>query len=135
MITQAIKQRIKQFKYKYSPTIPTIDYTDKQSRQNWILYMSRKDGKYPVREIYNFMDGHISNMTINTDLQNLEKEGLIRRERDKNNKSFVIPLFGEKEYTVLNDQQKRTQMVLNLGLPSLCVLLFSLLVTIHVVGF
>lgn len=129
-----IKTWFDQLKFKYSPTIPSIDYNSFESRRNWILFMAKRTGRYPVREIYNTMEGRISKMSINNDLKALEDEKLIKRERDNTNKSFVIPLFEDSGEAPLNDQEKRRQTMLNIGLPSLCLSLLVILIIIHATG-
>ena len=103
-----VKKFLDKIKYKYSPTIPGLDYNDKESRKNWILYMSHKTGKMPVKEIYDKISPHVSKQTINNDLQTLEEEKLIKRYREnagtKQQASYVIPLFddaGEEEHMKL----------------------------------
>lgn len=127
-----LKIFLNKLKYKYSPTIPGLDCNDKESRKNWILYMSHKTGKMPVREVYNKMT--VSRMTTNKDFQELEKENLIKRIKEnvgtKQQASYVIPLFddsGEEEPTEI---ERRREFWLNFGLPLLNIVLIIVLFTI-----
>ena len=130
-----MKAWLEQIKLKYSPTIPNIDYNDHESRRNWILYMAKKTNKFPVREIYDTISPHVSKMTINNDLKSLEDEKLIKREKDKKTgKSYVIPLFEDSGESTLNTQQKNRKIILDWGLPVLCIVLIGILITIQYLG-
>lgn len=126
MIDQ-LKRFLDQIKYKYSPTIPDVDYKNYESRRNWILFMAHRTGRLPVREIYDKMMPHVSKMTISVDLNKLEEAGLIRRERLKHRHSFVIPLFEDSGIKEKNEIEKRKDLWLNYGLPLLNIILLIVL--------
>ena len=129
-----IKKLLLQFKYKYSPTIPDLDFNNFESRRNWILFMAHRTGRFPVREILDKFVPHVSKMTVNTDLKRLEEAGLIRREKDHGQRSFVIPLFEDSGEEVKNAFEQRKEFWLNFGLPTLTVILFVILFSIHSSG-
>ena len=122
-------------KYKYSPMIPTIDYGNFESRRNWILFMAKKTGRLPVREVIDTMTPHVSKMTVNNDFKALEEEGLIRREKDKMSRSFVIPMFEDSGEAIISTQRKKKILLVQYGLPLLTCVLFVILLTIHITGF
>jgi hypothetical protein len=116
-------------KYKYSPLIPDIDYKNAESRRKWILFMARKTGRLPVKEVYDKMLSHITKMTINNDLQYLEGQKLIRREKDKGKHSFIIPLFQDPEH-IPPPIEIRRQLILGIGLPTLSGILLIILIAV-----
>ncbi len=131
-----VKKFLDKLKYKYSPVIPGLDYSNKESRKNWILYMAHKTGKMPVREIIDKFTPHVSKQTINIDFQDLEKEKLIKRVKEnagtKQQASYVLPLFddsGEEEPT---DIERRRDYWFNFGLPILNVVLIVILFAVQV---
>lgn len=128
-----IQKIIKLYKFKYSPTIPNLNIHDYESRRNWVLFMAKKTGKFPVREILDRMTPQVSHVTVNNDLKALEEEGLIRRERDKlRQKSFVFPLFEDSGEAPLSKEEQQKQFYLKWGLPSLSFVLLLTLVLIHI---
>lgn len=129
-----IKTILLKIKYKYSPTIPDLDFNDFESRRNWILFMAHRTGRFPVREILNKFVPHVSRVSVNTDLRRLEKDGLIRREKDRGQKSYVIPLFEDSGEYVKNELERRKDYWLNFGLPTLTVFLTIVLFAIHTAG-
>lgn len=129
-----IKKLLLKFKYKYSPTIPDLNFNDFESRRNWILFMAHRTGRFPVREILDKFVPHISKMSVNTDLKRLEEAGLIRREKDRGQRSFVIPLFKDSGEEEKNAFEQRKEFWLNFGLPTLTVILFVILFAIHSSG-
>lgn len=129
-----IKKFLDRMKYKYSPTIPGLDYLNKESRKNWILYMAHKTGKMPVREIYDRIVPHVSKMTVNTDFQELEKEHLIKRIKEnhgtKQQASYVLPLFDDSGEKEPSESEKRRDFLLNFGLPTINIVLIVILFAI-----
>lgn len=127
-----IQKVVKLYKFKYSPTIPGLNVHDHESRRNWILFMAKKTGKFPVREILDRMTPQISKVTVNNDLQALEEEGLIRREKDKlKQRSYVYPLFDDSGEAPLSREEQQKQFFLKWGLPFLSFALFLVLVLVH----
>ena len=126
-----IKKLILNFKYKYSPTIPDLDFNDFESRRNWILFMAHRTGRFPVREVYDKFVPHVTRQSANTDLKRLEEAGLIKREKDHGQKSYVIPLFDDAGEEVKNAFEQRKEFWLNFGLPILTVFLLIVLFAIH----
>ena len=131
----SLKAKIKRFiynvKFKYSPTIPDLDFHDQDSRRNWILFMANKTGRFPVKEIQDKFQPHVTIMTANNDMKYLESQNLIKREKDKKNRSYVIPLFedsGEAEPTVY---EQRREFWLNYGLPAIAIFLFIVLLFLN----
>lgn len=131
-----VKKFLDKMKYKYSPTIPGLDYRDKESRKNWILYMAHKTGKMPVKEIYDKMCPNVSKQTINNDFQDLEKENLIKRIKEnsgtKQQASYVVPLFDDSGEEEPGEVEKRKEFWLNFGLPILNVVLIVILFAVQV---
>lgn len=128
-----VQKIIKLYKFKYSPAIPSLDIHNHESRRNWILFMAKKTGKFPVREILDRMTPQISPVTVNNDLQALEEEGLIRREKDKKKqRSYVFPLFEDSGEARISKEEKQKQFLLQWGLPFLSCILFLILILIHV---
>lgn len=127
-----LKIFLNKLKYKYSPTIPGLDCSDKESRKNWILYMAHRTGRMPVREIYDKMT--VSRMTTNKDFLELEKEKLIERITEnpgtKQKTSYVVPLFDDSGEEEPNEIKKRRDFWLNFGLPLLNVVLVIVLFAI-----
>lgn len=119
-------------KYRLNPLDPSLDVNDKESRQNWILYMARRDGKYPVSEVYEVMVPHVSKVTVNKDFQFLESDGLIKRERDpKTGKSYIIPLFEDSGVEKVNKSKQYRQMIMTWGPYGLSGILLIILVTLY----
>lgn len=127
-------QQLKTFiKYKLNPMDPNVDAQDYESRRNWILYMAHRDGKYSVRMVYEKFEGLVSKVTLNSDFQALEKDGLIKREKDrKTGKSYVVPLFQDSGEAPAKKEEIRRQMLLNRGLPLLSLILITILTLILV---
>ena len=134
-----MKRFLDKLKYKYSPTIPDVDYNDAESRRNWILYMAHKTGKMPVREVWDKLYPQVSKVTINYDFKHLEKAGLIKRAKENvgtkksgtQQQSFVIPLFEDSGEEKVNEYQKRKEYWLNFGLPVVNIILLVLLFAVH----
>lgn len=125
-------QKIKNFiKYKLNPMDPSVDSQDYKSRRNWILYMAHRDKRYPVSLVHEKFNGLVSKVTTNTDFQSLEKDGLIRREKDrKTGKSYVVPLFQDSGEALVENKEKKRQLILDKGLPALSIILFMALILI-----
>ena len=126
------KKLLDEIKYKYSPTIPSVDATNKDSRRNWILLMAQKTERFPVRQIYDKCIPTVTKMTVNTDLKSLEEQGLIKREKDNKNKSYVIPLFEDSGEAPVPVYEKRKKLILNIGLPVITFVLFGIFLWINV---
>ncbi len=129
-----LKTILEQFKYKYSPTIPGLDYNDHESRRNWILFMAHRTGRFPVRELYDKFSPHVSKMTANNDMKRLEEAGLIKREKEHGQKSFIIPLFEDSGTNDGTAFEQRKEFWLTIGLPSSTVILLVILFAIHTAG-
>ena len=129
-----IKKILEQFKFKYSPAIPGLDYNDHKSRQNWILFMAHRTGRFPVRELYDKFIPHVSRMTTNNDLKKLEETGLIKREKEHGQKSFIIPLFEDSGTSDGSAFEQRKEFWLTIGLPSSTVILLVILFAVHTAG-
>lgn len=128
-----IQKIIKLYKFKYSPTIPGLNVHDHESRRNWILFMVKRTGKFPVREILDRMTPQISKVTVNNDLKALEEEGLIRREKDKlKQRSYVYPLFEDSGEAPLSKEEQQKQFFLKWGLPFVSCALFLMLILVHI---
>lgn len=129
-----LKTLIEQFKYKYSPTIPGLDYNDNKSRQNWILFMAQRTGRFPVRELYDKFIPHVSRQTANNDMKALEENGLIRREKVHGQKSFIIPLFEDSGTSDGTAFEQRKEFWLTIGLPCSTAILLIILFAVHAAG-
>lgn len=129
-----LKHIIQQFKYKYSPIIPGVDFNSFESRRNWILFMAHRTGRFPVREVYDKFTPHVSKVTANNDFQALEEAGLIRREKENQQQSFIIPLFDDSGVEEKNAFEQRKEFWLNFGLPIINIIFLVILFAIHSSG-
>ena len=130
-----IQKIVRLYKFKYSPTIPSLDVHNHESRRNWILFMAKKTGKFPVREILDRMTPQVSKITVNNDMRALEEAGVIRREKDKvKQRSFVIPLFEDSGEAPISKEEQQKQFYLKWGLPFISCVLFLILILIHVLS-
>lgn len=128
-----IQKIVRLYKFKYSPTIPNLNVHNHESRRNWILFMAKRTGQFPVREILDRMTPQVSHVTVNNDLKALEAEGLIRREKDKlKQRSYVYPLFEDSGEASLSKEEQQKQFFLKWGLPFLSVALFLVLILVHI---
>ena len=125
------KKLLDEFKYKYSPAITSVNPGNKDSRRNWILFMAQKTGRFPVRQVYNKLIPSVSKMTVNTDFLFLEKQGLIRREKDSDQLSYVIPIFKDSGEKPKSSFEKKKQLILDIGLPAITILLFAVFLWIN----
>ena len=85
-IRSKIKKYWIRYNYRWSPLIPSANFKNTEERRNWILYMVRRSGRYPVSEFESKIIPNVSSVTLYNDFKILEEQKLIRRERDKTNK-------------------------------------------------
>lgn len=124
------KKKLDDFKFKYLTMDPSVDTNNKNSRRDWILFMANKTEKYPVRQVYDRFIPGVTRMTVNTDFLYLEKHGLIKREKDSDNKSYVIPLFKDSGEAPDPAHVRYKRLFLDIGLPLLSVILLIILIVI-----
>jgi len=86
---------IDDIKIKYLTMDPSVDPKNKESRRNWILFMANKTQRFPVRQVYDRLIPSVTKMTVNTDMKYLEDQGLIRREKESDGTSHIVPLFDD----------------------------------------
>lgn len=122
------------FGNRWSPTLPDLDPTNRESRQEWILFMAHHRKRFPMTELNSALMPHVSRVTANKDVKELEERNLIRREKDPENRAYVVPIK-QKEYVVADPAQERRRYFWNLGLPSLVVVLMMTLITILIKGY
>lgn len=134
MIRIKLKTLIDKFKFKYSPTIPGLDFNDHKSRRDWILFMAQRTGRFPVRELYDKFLPHVSRVTTNKDVVYLEEKGLVKREKEHGQKSFIVPLFEDSGTDDGTAFEQRKEFWLNIGLPSSTVILLVFLLAVHIAG-
>jgi len=125
------KKTLDDFKIKYLTMDPSVDPKSKESRQNWILFMSNKTERFPVRQVYNRLIPAVTKMTINTDLKYLEEQGLIRREKESDGTSHIVPLFKDSGEAPEPKHVKYKRIILDIGLPIVALTLFVIFVMIQ----
>lgn len=130
----AMKKYIEKIKkiiqFRYSPLIPEVDLLDKESRKEWMLYMAQETGRFPVREIYDKFIPHVTKVTLNNDLQQLESAKLIKREKDHLNRSYVIPIQIKPKPKKPTKVEVRRKIILNYGLPSISIIMLAIYVAL-----
>lgn len=125
------KKSIEEFKVKYLTMDPSVNPKNKKSRQDWILFMANKTERFPVRQVYNRLIPGVTKMTVNTDLQTLEERGLIRREKESNGTSHIIPLFVDSGEAPEPSHVKYKRIAFDIGLPILALTLLVVFVMIQ----
>lgn len=124
------KKKFDDFKFKFLTMDPSVDTNNKNSRRDWILFMANKTEKFPVRQVYDRFIPGVTKMTVNSDFQYLEKEGLIKREKDSDNKSYVIPLFTDSGEAPDPMHVVYKRRFMDIGLPLVAVCLFGILIIV-----
>lgn len=115
-------------KFKLNPKDPEVNPQNIDSRRNWILYMTNRDGRYPVSEVNDKFEGLVSKVTINKDFQKLEEDGLIKREKDRSTgKSYLVPLFKDSGIAEGTKAEQRRTFALKWGLPIVAITLMVIL--------
>lgn len=130
-IRSKIKKYWTRYNYRWSPLIPSANFKNTEERRNWILYMVRRSGRYPVSELESKIIPNVSSVTLYNDFKVLEEQKLIRREKDKTNKSFILPMFDDSGEAVLSKDQQRREFILNFGLPLTSLFLLIILIGLH----
>lgn len=125
-------KKITDFRFKYLTMDPSVDPKNKQSRQDWILFMANKTKKFPVRQVYNRLIPTVSKMTVNTDLKTLEEQGLIKREKESDGTSHIIPLFKDSGEAPEPKHIKYKRIFLDIGLPILALTMLLIFVIIQI---
>lgn len=124
------KKKFTDFKFKYLTMDPSVDPKNKNSRRDWILFMANKTERFPVRQVYDRLIPGVTKMTVNTDFQYLEEQGLIKREKDSEGRSYVIPLFADSGEAPEPKHIKYKRIFLDIGLPIIVVALFVVLLLV-----
>ena len=124
------KKKFDNFKFKYLTMDPSVDPKNKNSRRDWILFMANKTERFPVRQVYDRLIPGVTKMTVNTDFQYLEEQGLIKREKDSDGKSYVIPLFTDSGEAPEPEHIRYKRYFLNIGLPTISLILLGILIVI-----
>mgnify|MGYP003641852318 CR=1 FL=1 len=124
-----LRKKWVEFSLSYLIIDPGVNTKNKKSRQNWILFMANKTGKYPVRKINERFLSSISIATLNTDFQELEGEGLIKRTKE-GRFAFVVPLFEDSGEIIETKKIQYRNMALNFGLPLITILLIFVFIMI-----
>jgi len=127
----SIKKILIDFKLNYLTMDPGVDPKNKDSRRDWILFMSNKTSSYPVRKVYDRLIPAVTKMTVNTDLKYLEEQGLIKREKHSDGTSHIIPLFEDSGEAVEPIHIRYKRHALNIGLPILCLTLLTIFVILQ----
>ena len=125
------KKTWSEFRLNYLIMEPGVNPKNKESRQNWILFMANKTNRYPVRKVYDRFLSSVTKMTINNDFRELEEKGLIKREKDSDKFSFVVPLFEDSGEAVEPKHIRYRNIALDIGLPILTVGLFIVFVMVQ----
>lgn len=128
----SIKKQLTDFRFKYLTMDPSVDPKNKNSRRDWILFMANKTERFPVRQIYDRLIPAVTKMTVNTDLRYLEDEGLIRREKESDGTSHVVPLFDDSGEAPEPKHVKYKRIFLDIGLPILALTLLIIFVMIQI---
>lgn len=128
----SIKKQLTDFRFKYFTMDPSVDPKNKNSRRDWILFMANKTERFPVRQIYDRLIPAVTKMTVNTDLRYLEDEGLIRREKESDGTSHVVPLFDDSGEAPEPKHVKYKRIFLDIGLPILALTLLIIFVMIQI---
>jgi len=122
------RKKLDDFKFKYFTMDPSVDPKSKNSRRDWILFMANKTERFPVRQVYDRLIPGVTKMTVNSDFLYLEGEGLIKREKDSDQRSYVIPLFTDSGEAPEPAHVRYKRLFLDLGLPLVSVVLFGILI-------
>jgi len=125
------KKTIEDFKIKYLTMDPSVDPKNKDSRRNWVLFMANKTERFPVRQVYDRLIPSVTKMTVNTDLKYLEEQGLIRREKEGDGTSHIVPLFADSGEAPEPKHIKYKRIFLDIGLPILALTLLVVFVIIQ----
>lgn len=128
----SIMKQFTDFRFKYLTMDPSVDPKNKNSRRDWILFMANKTERFPVRQIYDRLIPAVTKMTVNTDLRYLEDEGLIRREKESDGTSHVVPLFDDSGEAPEPKHVKYKRIFLDIGLPILALTLLIIFVMIQI---
>ena len=124
------KKKFDDFKFKYLTMDPSVNPKIMTSRRDWVLFMANKTERFPVRQVYDRFLSSVSKATINDDFRYLEREGLIRREKDSDNKSYIIPLFKDSGEAPEPAHVRYKRLFLDIGLPVASVILLGILIVI-----
>ena len=124
------KKKFADFKFKYLTMDPSVDPTNKNSRRDWVLFMANKTNRFPVRQVYDRLIPGVTKMTVNTDFRYLEDQGLIKREKDSEGRSYVIPLFEDSGEAPEPKHVKYKRIFLDIGLPIVSFVLFGILIMV-----
>lgn len=127
------KSAWKKFRHRWSPTIPELDPTNRASRQEWILFMARHNGEFPMTELNSVLMEHVSRVTANKDVQELEKQGLVKRTRDSEGRAYVVPIT--QQWTPPDPARGRRNFLWNTILPAVVVALLLALIVILLKGY
>lgn len=130
---QKIKSLWKKFQHRWSPTIPELDPTDRASRQEWILFQVHHTGQFPMTELNSALMEHVSRVTANKDVQELEKRGLVKRIRDAEGRAHVVPIT--QQWTPPDPARERRNFVWNTVLPAVVVALLLALIVVLLKGY
>ena len=122
------KNKWNEFKLDYLTIDPGVNIKNKDSRQNWILFMANKTERYPVRKVYDRFIPTVTKMTVNTDFRELEDQGLIKREKESDKRSYIVPLFEDSGEAPEPVNIRRKRLALNYGLPILAAILLVLFI-------
>ena len=120
----------KNFKLNYLSMDPGVNIKNKESRQNWILFMANKTERYPVRKVYERFIPTVTKMTVNTDFRDLEEKGLIKREKESDGTSHIVPLFQDSGEAPEPKHIRYQKLALDIGLPCLVVILIVIYIAI-----
>jgi len=124
------KKTIAEFKLNYLTMEPGVNPNNKASRKDWVLFMANKTERYPVRKVYDRFLSSVTKMTINTDFRELEELGLIKREKDSDNRSYIIPLFEDSGEAIEPRHIRYKKLAFDIGLPVLSCVLFAVLIIV-----
>lgn len=128
----SIKKQLTDFRFKYLTMDPSVDPKNKNSRRDWILFMANKTERFPVRQVYDRLIPAVTKMTVNTDLRYLEDEGLIRREKESDGTSHIVPLFKDSGEAPEPKHVKYKRIAFDIGLPILALTLLIIFVMIKI---
>lgn len=109
---------------------PSVDPKNKDSRRNWVLFMANKTQRFPVRQVYDRLIPSVTKMTVNTDLKFLEEQGLIRREKEADGTSHIVPLFEDSGEAPEPKHVKIKRISKDILLPIIALTLLGVLVSI-----
>ena len=92
--------------------------------------MANKTERFPVRKVYDRFEASVTKMTINTDFRELEERGLIKREKETDGRSFIVPLFEDSGEAPEPKRERYKRLAFDIGLPLVAVVLLSVLIMI-----